>query len=100
MTIFWFVVYALATARLTRLVVADRLTLRWRRWVVARYGEDSLAAYFAFCPWCLSLWISPIAAFGFVSIAFPFGRIWWIALAPVALAYSYLTGLMAKLEGE
>jgi hypothetical protein len=64
-----------------------------------RYGEDSLAAYFVFCPWCLSMWISPLTALGFVSAAFPFGRIWLTAL-PIAVAYSYLTGLMAKLEGE
>lgn len=60
------IVAALAVARLTRLLTEDRLTVRWRQWVIKRWGPESLASYLVHCPWCMSIYISlpvmPIAA--------------------------------------
>jgi hypothetical protein len=85
----------LTVARATRLVVTDRITVRWRRWVVTKWGEDSLPSYLAHCPWCMSLWIAiPVMP---VAVLFPNK---WVIAALAILPASYLTGLLAKAEGE
>lgn len=82
----------LMVARLTRLLVEDRLTVGYRRWVVKKYGKDSLAAYFVHCPWCMSMWISPLAV---PVILFPYP--WVVAIAAVPAA-SYVAGFLASRE--
>lgn len=52
------VLATLAVARVTRFLTEDRLTLGYRRWMVGKWGEDSLPAYLAHCPWCTSLWVA------------------------------------------
>ncbi len=85
----------LTVARATRLVVTDRITVKWRRWVVNKWGEDSLPSYLAHCPWCMSLWIAiPVMP---VAVLFPNK---WVIAALAILPASYLTGLLAKAEGE
>lgn len=37
------------TARITRLIVADRILTRPRLWLILRYGPDHPAAYAATC---------------------------------------------------
>ena len=60
------VVGALAVARLSRLFTTDRLTIGYRRWVVNKWGEDSMPSYLAHCDWCTSMWfaipVMPVAA--------------------------------------
>lgn len=51
-------VATLAVARITRLLVEDQLAYRYRRWVVRRFGEDSLPAYLVHCPWCTSIYVA------------------------------------------
>lgn len=66
------VLVALATARITRLVISDRVTGRPRRavqdWSEARWegrqGREpdpnewqSPVAYLLSCPWCMSVWV-------------------------------------------
>lgn len=51
---------ALAVTRVTRLLVEDRLMLRYRNWMRTRWGEASLGAYFADCPWCTSIWVGAL----------------------------------------
>ncbi len=83
--------WALALARLTRLIVADRLTDFLRVWAYRRSkGAETYLTYFLQCPWCVSMWLG-------------FGTAWviWWHPAPVlyilaALAASYLVGLMAS----
>lgn len=85
----------LTVARATRLVVTDRITVGWRRWVVTKWGADSLPSYLAHCPWCMSLWIAiPVMP---VAVLFPNK---WVIAALAVLPASYLTGLLAKAEGE
>lgn len=52
------VLAVLAVARLSRIITTDRIGLPIRRWVVSRWGETSLPAYFVHCPWCVSIWIA------------------------------------------
>lgn len=84
-----FVLAVLATARLTRLVVADQITDGVRRWVQARSGEN--VAYLVTCPWCASPYLAvPVAV----------GVLWHganraVLLVLVVLAASEVTGLIA-----
>lgn len=89
------VLLPLAVARVTRFVTEDRIfqALRLRlleRWI-AKKGEESLAAYFLVCPWCVSIWTGAAGA-----------ATWWAwggsrlyAACLLALACSYVTGWLA-----
>lgn len=48
----------LAVARVTRVLVEDRIAVRLRQWVVRKWGEAGKMAYLFHCPWCMSLWVS------------------------------------------
>lgn len=92
-----FVLMTLACARLTRLVVSDRLTLSWRQKVIKRFGEQSYAAYFIHCPWCVGMWISVVCSLTWAVYLFPVDQ-WWLAV-PASFAMSHLVGLLSRLEG-
>lgn len=81
----------LAVARLTRLVVEDRITNFYRLWMVRKYGEESVASYFVHCPWCMSIWVAAVVMP--VAVAWP-NR--WVFAVLASLGASYLTGLLAK----
>lgn len=82
----------LAVARITRLLVDDRLTVAWRVWIVKRYGADSLPSYLAHCPWCMSMWIAiPIMP---VAAIFPYP--WVVGLLAIPAA-SMVTGFVAEI---
>jgi hypothetical protein len=113
--VIFLVVYALATARVTRLVTADRLTEAprervtswlWQR-AVRRDAirarvlgmrpattEEPLAAYLATCPWCASIWIGAVAA----PLIWAWGEHPWLWVPALALALSEVTGLLARGE--
>jgi hypothetical protein len=79
----------LAVARITRLLTDDQLTVGYRRWVVKRYGPESLPSYLVHCPWCTSVWVAaPVMP---VAVFFPY--IWVIALLAIPAA-SMVAGLM------
>ena len=88
-----------ATARLTRLIVVDQLTVSWRRAVIRKWGEGSLQSYFIHCPWCMSIWwgllILPPSLL--LPYFFPWLGIWFMAALAIPVA-SYVTGLLSKLE--
>lgn len=91
---------ALATARLTRMVTSDRITLAPRRWLlrrlVSRYGEDHLIPYFLVCDWCVSVYVA-----GGVTAAWVLaGSTLWFQAPAAALALSYAAGFLASKEGE
>lgn len=100
---------AFATARLTRLIAADRVLLPFRRAIVNRFGPSSALGYLVHCRWCVSLWLSAPVAAGVVwlihlltapafdALSWP-GRIVFAAL--LALTYSHTTALLAALEDE
>lgn len=94
MTYLAVVLWVLALARLTRLVNADTLTDPLRIAVARRWGEDGWASYFMTCPWCVSIWL------GFATAWLPvvaFGLTWW-TYPLLALAGSYVTGMLAQLD--
>ena len=76
------VVAALAVTRITRLLVADKLMVGYRQWVVKRWGPESMISYLVHCPWCTSIWVAlpimPIAAM------FPYNWVIGILAIPAA----------------
>jgi hypothetical protein len=82
------IVAALAVARGTRLLVEDRLTSSWRRWVVNKWGADSMPSYFVHCPWCMGMWLSPLAV---PAVLFPYQ---WVVAIYAVPAISMVTGLL------
>jgi hypothetical protein len=117
------VVYALAVARLTRMITADKILERprvavvkwaWVRanpWIKKEPAEDRrknlalamsadadhppMLAYFAFCPWCVSIWVGASAA----PLVWLWGARPWLLVPALALALSYVTGFLASHEG-
>lgn len=89
------IVATLAVARLTRLVVADKLTLGVRRWVINKWGPESKPAVLVLCPWCMSVWI----ALPVMPVAALFPNRWVIAVLAIPAA-AYLVGFLANREGE
>lgn len=83
----------LATVRVTRLMVSDRITLTYRQWVQKRWGDSSLAAYWAHCPWCTSIWVSALVMPG--AILFP--NRWVMAVLAIPAA-SLVAGLILDRE--
>jgi hypothetical protein len=87
------VVAALTVARLTRLLVSDKLTVGLRQWVVRKWGPDSRFSYLIHCPWCISIWVSiPLMP---VAVLFP--NRWVIAVLAIPAA-SYIAGFLANRE--
>jgi hypothetical protein len=91
---FIYLVYALAVARVARLVAEDKILERPRVIVLAKLPEDSLAGYGITCRWCVSIWISIPAAV----ISYYWGAEPWFFIPALALAYSHITGLLTRVE--
>lgn len=53
-----FVVLVLATARLTRLIYFDDITVPFRDWIDRKCGPNSFVSKVVWCPWCASVWMS------------------------------------------
>lgn len=89
----------LATARLTRVVVSDRVGLAVRSAVARRFGAESAIAYLVHCRWCTSMWVAVPCAL-LVALLLVDGPTVPALAAALALAYSHLTGLLVALEPE
>ncbi len=91
-----FLLAALATARLTRLVTADKIIEPLRARVEQRYGspEDSKFMYLITCDWCASFWIAvPVAV-----VTVLWGEYAVVQIVLLALAASQVTGMLAAKE--
>ncbi|WP_166905928.1 DUF1360 domain-containing protein [Mycobacterium sp. DL440] len=122
LTVLILVFYVLAVARVTRLINYDTV-LDWARLFVARRAGSALAAAeeaeaadqwtvgelhrrrqtrwnialeFMGCPWCVGWWV---ALAGAVLVVHVLVWSWW-AVVPVALACSYVVGLVAPLSAD
>ena len=116
------VVYALAVARVTRLITADRITqapreriATWLWWRACSFcgkpgatgtptqqlklwrntSEAPMLVDLLTCRWCMSIWVSVVA----VPLVYLWGERPWMLWPALVLAFSYVTGLLAKLEG-
>jgi hypothetical protein len=94
----YLLIYALAVARVTGLIVADSLTEAARDNVIGWLDDrpQTLGAYLAIlitCPWCAGMWVALIAS----------PLVWFhgdnpVMLIPaVALAFSQVTGMTHNL---
>lgn len=89
-------VAALVTHRITLLVTTDRITRAPRQAVLRRLDGDSLLAYLVVCNWCVSIYTGlAVAAAGAWAGAWT-----WPWILPLALAFSTVTGLLARGENE
>lgn len=68
-----FVVLVLATARLTRLVSKDDLTIPLRLWIDSKLGEQSFLSRLVWCHWCSAVWVSLFTS----SLAAAAAWTWW-----------------------
>lgn len=110
----YLVVYALAVARVTRLVNADRITEApraavvkaiWRRtWLKLGPApsqdeidsvQKPLLVYLVECPWCVSIYLGAAGSALVAALGPSSPVLFWPALA---LAFSHVTGLLAQLE--
>ncbi|MFL6114747.1 MAG: hypothetical protein ACJ786_25850 [Catenulispora sp.] len=94
---------ALACARLTRLLTADRLTQPLRRRCLQAVREGGLLEYLIVCAWCTSMYVGAVVAAAVIAAvpefrpSLPAGLLGWFL---TALAYSHLTGRLARTEVE
>lgn len=114
-------VYALAVARVTRLINEDVLldvprekvvSWAWKRrygeepsfdavpvpfWqsVRANHGAEPKLAYLITCPWCASIYVGAVAA----PLWYWLGSNPWLLVPAASLAFSYITGFFAQ-HGE
>jgi hypothetical protein len=88
----WLLV-ALATYRLTRLVTTDTLTAPAREWVQARYDR---LGYLVGCDWCSSMWLVPGPVL--LGVLAP-DSAWTLVLLGIPAA-SAVVGIMATLVGR
>jgi hypothetical protein len=49
-----------ATYRLTKLIMEDRITEDLRALVYDKFPRDSKMSYFMGCPWCISIWAGAV----------------------------------------
>ena len=85
---FDWLIAALASFRLTRLVGTDRIALPIRRLLLDRGWGRTLD--FLICPWCLGMWLSA----GVVASSL----LWWnqVRYLWIVLALSAIVGLIAE----
>ena len=89
-----FALFVLASARIVRLIAADKLSEPFRDWIQHRYGAESMITYLFCCRACLSIWVCGLLS----PLVFVFGdwSWWWLPLT--ALSGSHLVVLLSQLE--
>lgn len=97
-----FVVLVLATARLTRLIYFDDLTLPMRQWIDRKFGPNSFLSRMIWCPWCASVWASFFTSTLAVHLMVDLGLVPWLVAPGVWLflipAVSYPAGWIVHKE--
>jgi len=87
-----YVLLAIATARLTRLIIADEITEPLRERVWRRFGNpgESKISYLFTCPWCMSIYAAT-CLMTLYSISTTTGT-----FVSAILAFSYVTGILSN----
>lgn len=91
-------IYALAVARVTGLIVADSITEELRDGALAWLDDrpKTLGSYLATliqCPWCAGMWVALIAS----PLVWFYGGSPFMLIPAVALAFSQVTGMTHNL---
>lgn len=90
-------VYALAVARVTGLIVADSITEPMRDALIGWLDDrpatlGSFIAALIQCPWCAGMWVSLIAA----PLVWLWGDTPVMLIPAIALAFSQVTGMISS----
>jgi hypothetical protein len=92
------------TARVTRLISADKISKPVRVAVVNRWGPSSWLGYLLHCRWCVSMYVAPVFAAAVLWLAPEIRGAWWAQTVTIgallALTYSHGTALLAGLEDD
>lgn len=94
---------ALGTARLTRLLTADQLTLPLRRRVLQAVQEGGRLEYLISCAWCTSMHVGALTAAAVIGACpqlRPSAAVGFLTWYLLTLSYSHLTGRLAQTEVE
>lgn len=51
-----FISDVIATYRLTKLIMDDKITEDFRNFIFEKFPRDSKLSYLITCPWCVSVW--------------------------------------------
>lgn len=96
MSVWVWLVYALAVARLTGLIAADEISRPARVWLVEHLPQWRVmitAEYLLTCFWCVSMWV----AAGVVAAAWHWGYRAWLLGPALVLALSQIAGMTSAL---
>lgn len=91
-------IYTLAVARLTGLIVADSITEPARDRLLVKLDDrpgtlGEFVAKLIQCPWCAGMWVALVAA----PLVWLFGDSPVMLIPALALAFSQVTGMTANL---
>lgn len=89
------IVLIFAVARVTRLIVDDKISLPIRQWVLAKSGDDGWFTILVHCPWCMGVWVSA----EMTAVTFLWDSRVWSALL-VFLAVAQLASMLLTLKPE
>ena len=93
MSLINFVLIALATYRLTRLVISDAIFESTRNRIWKKYPpESSKIGYLFTCPWCVSIWIGSALQLSYTIIPN------WTTNVEIVLSASAVAGLLTAHE--
>lgn len=93
-TILSLILLAFVVARFTRVVVDDSIAFPFRRWVVGKFGPESVWTTLVHCIWCTGWWLSwlaTVAVFGFLDLP-------WFTLPLVAIAISQVAPMIVQVS--
>lgn len=96
MSVWPWVVYALAVARITGLIASDEISRPAREWTVKHlplWRASVAFEYLLTCVWCVSLWVAAAA----VPLAWHWGDRAWLVGPALVLALSQITGMVSAL---
>lgn len=94
MTLLALVLVFVAVARVTRLLVVDKLTEPIRSAVVRRFGEESTITYLAHCQACVSVYVG----FAGAPVAVALGGLSWWWVPVVGLVGSQVTIWVSRFD--
>ena len=94
------VIIALATFRITRLIVYDKITHWFRDLFSTGGGPIGTIADLLQCPWCIGIWASLVVVFCYFIFSWAWFVIFFLAMAAVGSILQVISNLIGwKAEG-